>query len=374
MEFKIAKKDFLEGLAQTQGVVEKKNTMPVLSNVLLEGTVSQAEKQGLKISATDLEVAVVCQCPAQVLQGGKITVPARSLHDIVREVDQTEMTIKVDAQDRLELISGSSRFKIPGLNAKEFPSLPKVEAKSVEVPCEFFRNMVEKTSFSMSTDETRYNLNGVLLHKEGVSKEKEGEIRMVATDGHRLALVDQKVPAGFETIKVIIPRKGVSELRKMVSGEGSFELGLGPKNLFARKGSVSLYIRLVDGEYPDYSRVIPKDNDKIASIPRTPFIGALRRVSLLSNERSRGVVLSLSSGHLEVSTNNPDLGEAREEIMIDYKGPNMNIGFNARYFLDVLDVIRDEKIVLAFKDELSPCLIRSEYDRGFQSVIMPMRI
>ena len=197
---------------------------------------------------------------------------------------------------------------------------------------------------------------------------------MVATDGHRLALVDQKIPAGFDAVKAIIPRKGVSELKKMVSGEGSFELALSPKNLFARRGNVTLTVRLIDGEYPDYSRVIPKDNDKIVSIPREPFIGALRRVSLLSNERSRGVVLSVSPAHLEVSTNNPDLGEAREEIAIDYKGPNMNIGFNARYFLDVLDVVRDEKIVLAFKDELSPCLILSEYDRGFQSVIMPMRI
>lgn len=369
MEFKIAKKDFLDGLGQTQGVVERKNTMPVLSNVLLE-----AEKQGLKISATDLEVAVVCQCQAQVLQGGKITVPARSLHDIVREVDQTDITVKVDGQEHLELVSGSSRFKIPGLNAKEFPAVPKVEAKSFEIPCELFQNMVEKTFFSMSTDETRYNLNGVLLECDSVSKEKEGMVRMVATDGHRLALIDQKIPAELGVLKVIIPRKGVSELRKMVSGEGSFELGLGQKGLFARKGTVSLYIRLIDGEYPDYSRVIPKDNDKIISIPRGPFVGALRRVSLLSNERSHGVVLSLSSGHLEVSTNNPDLGEAREELIIDYKGPTMNIGFNARYFLEVSDVISDEKIVLAFKDELSPCLIRSEYDRGFQCVIMPMRI
>ncbi|MBI2339232.1 MAG: DNA polymerase III subunit beta [Deltaproteobacteria bacterium] len=365
MDFKITKKDFLDALAQAQGVVERKNTMPVLSNVLLD-----AEKQGLKISATDLEVTVVRQCPAQVLQGGKITVLARSLHDIVREVDQDEIVFKVDAQDRVEVTAGASQFKIPGLTAKEFPALPTIPDSLSEIPCELVKNMVEKTSFSMSTDETRYNLNGVLLQGE-----KEGEVRMVATDGHRLALVDQKIPSGgFGAVKVIIPRKGVSELKKMVSQEGSFELGVGPKNLFARKGNVSLFIRLIDGEYPDYTRVIPKENDKVASIPRGLFVGALRRVSLLSNERSHGVVLSFSPGHLDISTNNPDLGEAREELTAEYKGPNMNIGFNARYFLDVLDVIRDEKVILELKDELSPCLIRSEYDRGFQCVIMPMRI
>ncbi|MBX7147555.1 DNA polymerase III subunit beta [bacterium] len=364
MEFKITREQFLETLAKAMGVVEKKNTMPVLSNVLLE-----ADKHGLKVSATDLEVTFITQVPATVSTPGKITVSCRSLHDIVREIRDTEIKLTLKDNDRIEVKAGSSLFKIPGLNASEFPQTPKVEADSLEIPCELFLRMIEKTAFSMSTDDTRHNLAGILLQKVG-----DG-LRMVSTDGHRLSVVNgDVVTRGLGEIKVIVPRKGISELKRMVSKEGSFELAISPKNIFARKGNESLFIRLVDGDFPDYERVVPKGNTKLAVIPREKLVGALRRVSLLSNEKSRGVVFNFTPSLLEVSITNPDLGEAKEEFDINYKSEKISVGFNARYFLDVLDVIKDESVQLKLENELAPCLIQSEKEEGFLSVIMPMRI
>lgn len=345
--------------------MKKKNTMPVLSNILIE-----ADKNGLKVSATDLEVAIVCQVPAEVGQPGKITVHSRSMHDIVRELSQGDIHIQSKGNDRLKVIAGSSQFDIPGLSAGEFPSLPKVEGKSVEFPCEVILNIIEKTAFSMAMDDTRHNLSGILL--EGL---ENNNLRAVATDGHRLSQVEIESPVKeLKSTKVIIPRKGVAELKKLVSKEGSFELAVGKKNIFARKGNETLFIRLVDGEFPDYKRVIPEKSDKFATVSKSALVGALRRVSLLSNERSRGVVLSFSPGHLEVSISNPDLGEAREELDVDYRADSLSVGFNARYFLDVLDVIQDDEVIIALQSDLSPCIVKAEKESGFLYVIMPMRI
>lgn len=366
MEFKITKQNFLEGLSKTQGVVERKNTMPILSNILLE-----VEKPGLKISATDLEVALVCQIPAQVVNPGKITVLARSLYDIVREIDQPEIKVTLTDKDRIEITAGTSRFKIPGMDAREFPAIPSLEEKSVEFSCNLFLGMIEKTAFSISTDETRLSLAGTLFESDG-----NGSVKVVATDGHRLSLVQREVTSGTSLphLKVIIPRKGIGELKKIVAKEGSFEIAVGKKILFARKGNETIFVRLIDEEYPDYNRVIPEKNDKFAIVAKDKFVGALRRVSLLSDERSRGVVLTVSPGLMEISINNADLGEAQEEFEINYKSEKISIGFNARYFLEMLSVIQGESIILALQSHLTPCLIKSEKDMGFMHVIMPMRI
>lgn len=363
MEFKVTKENFIEGLSATQGVVEKKNTMPVLSNILLE-----ADKTGLKITATDLEVALVYQIPAQVILPGKLTVSAKSLYDIIKEIGEMEVFLKLEANNRLHVQAGTSQFNIPGLEAKEFPSLPTVETSSNNYSCQNLLGMIEKTQSSISMDETRHHLAGLLFQKS-----KDKGLRMVATDGHRLSLIEKEIMADGE-YKVIVPKKGVMELKKMVLKGESIELAVGQKNLFARQGNQTLYIRLIDGEFPDYDRVIPKESDKFATLPREKLIGALRRVSLLSNERSRAVLLSLSPKNLEVSIHNPDLGEAREELEIDYKGESLKIGFNARYFLDVLNVLKDEKIILGLKNESAPCIVKAETEPGYLGVIMPMRV
>lgn len=365
MEFIITRENFLDALSRVQGVVEKKNTMPVLSNVLLE-----ADKNGLRIRATDLEVALLLQVPAQIKNSGNITVLSRSLHDIVREIPSGEIHVKLLENDRIELKSGQSQFNIPGLSASEYPALPKVEAKTFDFPCEKMLNMIEKTAFCISTDETRHNLAGILFQMKA-----NGTITAVATDGHRLSVIeDDPALEGLDERKVIIPRKGVNELKKIAMQGGNFELAIGEKNIFARKGNETVYIRLIDGDFPDYTRLVPQKNDRFAIIPKKEFIGALRRVSLLSNERSRGVVLQLQSGHLEVSINNPDLGEAHEELKVDYQDDKIRIGFNAKYFLDVLDVLQDDQIILAIQNELAPCTVKAEKDAGYLCVLMPMRI
>lgn len=363
MEFKITKQNFSEALAKTQGVVERKNTMPVLSNILLD-----ADKNGLKVSATDLEVSILCHVPASIITPGKITIQARNLYDIVREINQPEIRVVLNENDRIEIIAGSSRFNIPGLNASEFPKLPEIKVDSLELPCELFLEMIQKTAYGMSTDDTRQNLAGILLEGES------DKIKMVATDGHRLALCEEKIQATLGNVKLIIPRKGVLELKKMVSSEGSFELALGDKNLLARKGNETLFIRLIDGDFPDYNRVIPPNPTREVRLSRETFIGALRRVSLLSNERSRGVMLHFTPGHLEVSISNPDLGEAKEEFEIDYKDEKMSIGFNARFFLDALEIIKKDIIRLKLSSDQAPCIIQVEGDPGYLGVIMPMRI
>jgi DNA polymerase-3 subunit beta len=364
MEIKITQQDFLEGLSKTLSVVERKSTRPILSNILLE-----ADKLGLKLTASDLEVTLCLIVPAQVIKPGKITVPSRSIHDIIRALSADEIHLTLKDNDRIELKAGNSEFVIPGLNASEFPKLPEVKVDEVEFECEEFYELLRKTSFSMSTDETRHNLAGILIESN------DQGFKAVSTDGHRLSVVNKSIThQGLGDIKVIVPKKGVSELKKMLSNSGSFQLSIDQKNLKAVKGNETLYVRLIDGEFPDYTRVIPDNNNKIAILPRAEFMGALKRVSLLANEKSKGVVLKFMSGMLEVSINNPDLGEAKEELPIEYSEDRLSIGFNAKYFLEALDVLTDDSAVIALQTDLTPCLIKSEKDQGFLSVIMPMRI
>lgn len=365
MEIKLMRNAFLEGLTKAQGVVERKNTMPILSNILLD-----AGKNGVRIVGTDLEVTISSHIPAQVLNPGVITLPCRSLHDIIRELDQSEVHLTLQDNQRIQIKSGKSDFTIPGLSGAEFPKLPAMTSPSVELPCDLFSSMISKTSFAMSTDETRHHLAGILLVRENNNK-----IKMVATDGHRLSLCEEECDVkNFEPVQVIIPRKGIQELKKITGEEGSFEFSVDKKNLFARKGNETLSVRLIDGEFPAYQRVIPEGNDKFATVSKEALVGALRRVSLLSNERSRGVVFNFTSGHLEITINNPDMGEAHEDLEINYKGEKISVGFNAHYFLDVLGVINDDHIIIALNTDLTPCLIKSEKNPGFLSVIMPMRI
>lgn len=362
MEFKITRQNFLEGLLKTQGVVERKTTKPILSNILIE-----AEKTGIKLTATDLEVAILSHIPAQVVTPGTIMVLAKSLTDIVREINQMDIHISLQEADRLQILAGSSTFTIPALKADDFPKIPEVDSKSIEVNCKDFSRMLEMTAFCVSASDTRLNLSGVLFEKA------KGSFRMVATDGHRLALSEKDL-IDQDGIRVIVPRKGVAQLRRLAAEDGTFELGIGEKNLFARKGNETLFIRLIDGVFPDYGRVIPESNEKFATISKSAFMGALRRVSLLADERSSGVLLAFSSGHLGISVKNSDLGEANEEFEISYKGEKLDVGFNAKYFLDALNVISGDEVILALHSDLTPCVIKSEKDSGFLSVIMPMRI
>ncbi len=374
MEFKTNRKQFLDAISWTQSVVERKTTMPVLSNALLE-----AKNGKVHVTATDLEVGVITQADANVLQEGKFCVLAKSLYDLIKEFPSEEIHIKKKDQNRLEISSEKSQFKIAGLPPEEFPNLPVIDEKnSYSLPANGLKEMLDKTSFAISSDESRYNLHGVYLEKVN-----ENGLRMVATDGHRLSYVERELGQKVDLEKgVIVPKKGVYELKRLVGSSDSIEqdnddlvnLVIDGRNLIAKRRGVTLVSRLVDGDFPDYQAVIPKKQDKYLIVDKDSLIGALRRVSVLVSDKTRGIKFSLSNGTLELSASNPDLGEAREELSADYKGERLNIGFNARYFLDVLAVLKDEKVIIEINGESGPSVIRSEFDRGFLSVIMPMRI
>ena len=368
MKFTINRTPLLEALQKIQSVVEKKNTIQILGNILC--TLKGNE---LSLSATDLEVGMKVTLPVESSQEGKITLSAKHFLDIVKELPEKELHISRKDNNWVEILCGKSKFNIVSLSADEFPPLPTFEEKVYfEARIEALAEMIDKTQFAVSTDATRYHLNGVFFeHIEN------GVMRMTATDGHRLSFVDSEVFLKMPEIKrgMIIPKKGLMELRKLIS-EGGASVGLAFERgyVFAKLNGSYLFIRLIDGEYPDYRLVIPKSTDRLVRMEHQIFNSALKRVSLLAHEKSRGVKLSLANGQLMISSSNPDMGEAREEIDIEYSGDAMDIGFNSKYLLECLSVMNTEKLEFHFKDRLSPGIMRAVGAQNHTYVIMPMRI
>ncbi len=376
MELKIATSELVRALGRSQGIVEKKSTMPILSHVLLE-----AKKAQLVVSATDLDLAVSSEHEegVEILKEGALAVSARHLYDIVKALPEQQVTLKKAHNNYLEVRSGPSEFRIVGLPPEDFPALPRFEkVPFADVEAAALLDMIERTFFAVSTDETRYNLNGVFFEPSADA------LRLVATDGHRLSLVERKMGATFGLKKgVILPKKGLQELRKLLSeaaesGEEKPETKLGfvENSAIVRRPGVVLSMRLIEGLFPDYRQVIPKQGEKVVKLGRDRLAETLRRVSLLSTDKAHAVKLELGKGTLKVLSQNPDLGEAKEEVPVEYAGDALKIGFNARYLLDVLQVLKSKDVSLELADDLSPGVIRGaeEADAGFTSVVMPMRI
>ncbi len=370
MNFTIEKDIFLKALARVQGIVEKRNTIPVLSNVLLEGVDGE-----LRLTATDLEVGMQSTYPANIRKPGKITVSAKKLFEIIKELPENEVSFNAKDNCWIEVECGKAHFNIVGLSADEFPNFPIPDkAHFVSLASSLCKEMVEKTFFSVSQDESKYNLNGIFCQFQEESK----QLRLVATDGHRLSMVDKGVAAteSAELTKgVILPRKGILELKKLAEeGDSDLQLGFMDNNAVVSKDRTVIIMRLVDGEFPDYMRVIPKNNEQKATIAVDPFLHALRRMIILSSEKSRGVKMNFKHNLLEVSSSNPELGDAREELDIDYDGPDLSVGFNARYVMDILQVQDQDSICMIMKDNLSPGLVKPVDEDGYLAVIMPMRL
>ena len=375
MELKIGAQELAKALGRTQGIVEKKSTMPILSHVLIE-----AKKDGqLVVSATDLDLAVSSEHTCEVLKEGAVAVSARHLYEIVRALPEQSVTLKKANNNYLEVKSGPSEFRIVGLPSEDFPALPSFDkVPFVDVAPALLLEMIERTFFAVSTDETRYNLNGVFFEPSGET------LRLVATDGHRLSLSEREVGAGFGLKRgVILPKKGLQELKKLLaeaaeSGEEKPEsrLGFVENSAIYRRPGVVLVMRLIEGLFPDYKQVIPKAGEKQLRLGRGRFLETLRRVSHLSSDKAHAVKLDLSKGLLRVLSQNPDLGEAKEEVPVDYAGEPLKIGFNARYVMDVLQVLRSNEVVFELADDLSPGVLKGgdEADQGFTAVVMPMRI
>ncbi|MBU4384402.1 MAG: DNA polymerase III subunit beta [Proteobacteria bacterium] len=371
MELTVRKEDLVKGLGKSQSVVERRTSMPILSNVLLE-----AEDESLTVSATDLETSFQGHCAARVSKPGKVTVPARKLYEIVKELPAEEIYLKEKENNYLHITAGRASFNLVGLSAEDFPNLPDVEGiPELSVSGQMLAEMVEKTIFSISQEDTRFNLAGLYIQKR--NRDGADYLRFVSTDGHRLSLVDRSLE-GLEGFAldggVIIPRKGVAEMRKMAEDAETISLGLNQSYASLSLGGARLVLRMQEGSFPDYEVVIPKVSKKNVVVNRQAFSEVLRRVAILATDRFQGVKLDFKEGLLEVVSQNPDLGEAREALEVDYDGDALSVGFNARYFLDLCGAMKSEEITLGFVDEQHPCLIKGEADEGFLSVIMPMRL
>lgn len=374
MKLVIQKGDLQRGLARIQAIVEKRNSMPILANVLLTAD-GKGDKGSLELAATDLEVGIRGAQPANVAKPGALTVSARKLYDIVRELPDEAIELSATPNAYLEIKCGRSRFSLAGTDADEYPSLPEfAPERLVHLQAAVLSQMIERTMYAASVDETRYNLNGVYFE---VDTEKE-KIRMVATDGHRLALVERSVGAEASGLAsgVIIPRKGLAELKRLVDEEDAdeIELGFEGNSGLVRKGNVTLVMRLIEGEFPNYHQVIPKDADQRLTLAAEPLLRGLRRVALLSAERSRAVKVDLSDGRLVMSSSNPDLGEAQEEMDVDYAGDAISIGFNAKYLMESLAALNGKEIEIGLRDANSPAEIRPTDDADTLAVVMPMRL
>ncbi len=377
MKLSITKDEFQKGLARIQAVVEQRNSMPILSNVLLEARkASKASKeQCLQLAATDLEVGIRSLQTAEVEEEGALTVSAKKIFELVRELPDEPIQLESTENSYLTIRSARAEFSLAGTSAEEYPTLPDFTPKKlVHVQAALLSSMIERTMYAASVDETRYNLNGVHLEVQS----KSGAIRMVATDGHRLAYADRVLGsevAGL-TDGVIIPRKGLAELRRLADEEDGDEIELAFEGNYglARKGGVTLVMRLIEGEFPDYQQVIPKESTCHLTISSEALIHALRRVAVFSSERSRSVKLELSTGKLALSSKNPDLGEAREELDVDFNNEPLAIGLNARYLLDAIGAMRTKEVQLSFRDPLSPVQIVPSGEADSLAVVMPMRL
>lgn len=372
MKLKVDKKDLVALLSKTQNIVEKRNTMPILINILL-----QAEAGKLQVFATDLEVSLTDQADVEIESEGKIAVNAKNLFDIVRELSEGPIVLDAKSNNRLQIKQKKSVFNIVGISPEEYPVFPTFKTNDfIEVNPDVLLDMIERTIYSVSNDETRYHLNGVYFEKKTV--DGKTQFRMVATDGHRLSLVDRFTndeTANIINTGVIIPRKGLAEVKKIIDfSDQPIQMAVEGSQLIVKTGTTVLMVRLIEGKYPNYQQLIPLNLKKTASINRESLLSSIKRVSLLSNQKSKGVTIALAKGKMEISSNNPELGDAKEEIDVDYTGEDLKIGFNAKYILDILNSFSDDKLSLELDSQLSPGLIRPENDTDYTCVVMPMRI
>jgi DNA polymerase III subunit beta len=365
MEIRVKRSEFLSELTPMQGVVERKTTIPVLSHLLLTG-----REDRLHLAATDLDVSLTSWCEADVKEEGGIAVQAKKLTEIIRSLSAEEVLLVLDEPRILRIQAGSSRFKINGLSPDDFPTLSSVEGDGpVDIPFSDFRRMVAKILFAVSAEESRFQLNGALF------KLKEGSFEIVATDGHRLALIESRLDRTGQDDAVLVPRKALQELTRF-EGEGALSYRHGAHHLSFRLGRRELICRILEGTFPDYERVIAKDNDKKVVFEKKQLADAVNRASLMTSDRARAVRLQFGDGQLVISAINTDLGEAVEEVTCDYGGPEFRLGINPDYLAQFLAAVETERIRLELKDENTQCVgyPHEGVDTRYLCVIMPMRI
>jgi DNA polymerase III subunit beta len=378
MELTIERVSLLNSLSMVQGIVERRNTVPILGHVLIE-----PKEDSLKLSATDLEVGITTQIAAKTNQPNPFTLSARKLFEVVRETEDEKVTIKALDNDWFELRCGRAKFKMMGLDPRSFPAMPSPGSGNGNEPHDSIKSelklppaqmaaMIDKTIFAVSPDEARYNLSGVYI----IAPEN-GTVRMVATDGHRLSIIDREATGFAMENGVIIPRKGLAELRKLLdqTNESEAQLVVNGQLAWLRHNSTELSMRLVEGEFPDYKGVIPNQSRYEIHVSRDALLNAMRRVAIFSNERYHGVKLAFANDTLTVSSTSPDLGEASETLDIIFSGETFSVGFNALYIQQVLNVIpSDGEAILHVSDDVTAGVITTPTDSQYQYVVMPMRL
>jgi DNA polymerase-3 subunit beta len=375
MKVRIGRDELLTGLQRVQGVVEKRNTMPILSNILLE-----AKQDGAEIVATDLEIGMRGLYKATVLKTGGVTISARKLFEIIKELPSGEIELTAGDNNWTTIQAGKSQFKVVGLPSAEYPALPAIEREGLTpLSGDGLLELIRKTLFAAGDNDARYILNGLLVSL--VVTDKKTALRLVGTDGHRLAVAEQEVgkagsKGGPQEIKAIIPKKAAQEMRRLLEegGDGEPLIGFTKNLMIFRKSGLLLTSRLMEGNYPNYQQVIPKEGGKKISVNRVELESALRRVSVLSKDKANAVKVSFASGKMTLFSSNPDYGEATEELPARYEGEALHTGFNARYLLDVFSVMDGESISLQMETPLSPCLIQESESPGFKCVVMPIKI
>jgi DNA polymerase-3 subunit beta len=368
MNLTIAKDQIIAGLQAVQNVVSSRTTLPILSNVLI-----RAGKERVEFTATDLDVTVVCSVEAKVAKPGATTVPVKKLFGIVRELNGGEIEIETDDKNITSIRCGSSFFKINGLAADEFPPTPEIkDDKKVVLPQETVHAMLKKTAFAVSTDESRYVLNGIFISL------KDGKMTLVATDGRRLALVDEEVDISEKSSgEFIVPAKAINEINRLLQEKGEVEIKFGEnQSSFALKNdqgfSVLLITKLIEGNYPNYRQVIPGEAKERIAIVREELLQALRRAEIMTSEKANSVKMAFGKNQLAITANSPEVGEARETLAVNYKGKELAIAFNPRYLIDPLAALTEDEVFLELIDELSPGVLK--INGPFLYVVMPMRL
>ncbi len=364
MEVVLDRDAFLRGLQMVQNIVEPRQTLPILANVLVE-----ADAETVRLTATDLEVGARVSVPAKVASRGAITVSARKLAEIVKELPAAAVALKVTDNASVSLRCGGVTYKLVGLSPDDFPPVVPASPESwVGLEAKTLREMLSQTSFAVSHDETRYALNGVLFALQGK------ELQMVATDGHRLALAKRSLGRGVGGVTGIVPRKAVTEIMRVLGTGEDVQIAITENQFVLQMPNFVMTARLIEGQFPNWDAVVPKSHPKRLAISRGALTSALRRVSVMAEERNKPVKFTLVPASLRLSASSQELGEAEEIIDVDYSGEEMVIGFNSRYVLDAVSALDKDQVVIELKDALSPGVIKSLEDDGYLCVIMPMRI
>lgn len=366
MEFSIQRPVLLEGIQKTLSIVEKRTTFPILNNVLIQTQVDQ-----IRIIATDREVGLTAAYPATIINQGEITVGARKLFEMIREIDGDEIHVQVMDNNWVNVTCGKIVYKIPGISAEDFPTVSELgEMEQVEMPCRVLQDVFEKTFFAISQDEMRPNLNGIFFQVSGQNLE------VVATDGHRLSLVNTPFSDNNQIVMkgVIIPRKGVSEIRKLVDEGDSVDVGVMDGVFVVKKRNLILRVSLINAEYPNYEQVIPEERGVVVHLDREKVLHSLRRMSVMSTEKFSGVKIQIYDNRMVLTSTNPDVGEARDEVDVSYSGEMLEVGYSVRYLIDAMEPIDGDVVSFEMRSGDGPGMVRSAENDRYLCVVMPIKL